>query len=146
MGMTRPYLEIHKWMGTPFVWGQSDCMIVLADWVLAVTGRDPARDLRGLYDDRVSCQRATGFFTDPLSLLEQAFGEVAGLPRGNDLRVGDVALLRVPQEGRPAHVGGLWLGDCWGCKGPDGTTTLRPEAVEVIAFWSVGFEEAEDAA
>ncbi len=146
MGMTRPYLELHRWQATPFVWGESDCMIVLADWVLAVTGKDPARDLRGLYDDRVSCQRATGFFTEPLALLEQAFGGVAGLPRGNELRVGDVALLRASEGGRPAPVGGLWMGDCWGCKGPDGVTTIRPELVELVAFWSVGFQEGEHAA
>ena len=34
-----------------FVWGQFDCGLMAADCVKALTGYDPASDLRGTYDD-----------------------------------------------------------------------------------------------
>jgi hypothetical protein len=33
----------------PFAWGSQDCGLFAADGVLAITGRDPAADLRGRY-------------------------------------------------------------------------------------------------
>lgn len=35
--------------GKPFAWGAFDCCMFAADAVLAVTGHDPAADLRGAY-------------------------------------------------------------------------------------------------
>ena len=36
----------------PFSWGGQDCMLFAADCVEAVTGTDPAADLRGTYDSK----------------------------------------------------------------------------------------------
>jgi hypothetical protein len=40
----------------------------------------------------------------------------------------------------------MWLGDCWGCKGRNGVVTIWPEFVNLVAFWSVGFQEGDHAA
>lgn len=37
--------------GTPFAWGRHDCCLWAADCVLAITGTDPAADVRGTYAD-----------------------------------------------------------------------------------------------
>lgn len=34
-------------LGAPFAWGRNDCALFAADAVLALTGRDPAANLRG---------------------------------------------------------------------------------------------------
>ncbi|QDC11713.1 hypothetical protein FHY55_19495 [Oceanicola sp. D3] len=130
---------MHRWAATPHVWGQSDCMLVLADWIQQVHGLDPAADVRGTYWDALSCQQVTGFMRDPMSVAVRYAEENAGLSRGNDLRVGDVGLLRLADEPRWA-VGGMFLGSAWGFKGLSGAATRLPQLVQVEAFWSVGYE------
>ena len=60
------YATAHKWMATPFVWGASDCMLVLADYLVALDYIDIGDKWRGTYDSALSCQRASGFLTDPV--------------------------------------------------------------------------------
>lgn len=135
--MTPLYAELNRWMGTPFIWGETDCIMVLCDWIKTVRGVDPASGDRFTYDDAGSCQRATRYFSQPVETLDSRFAP-AGIRRGNELRAGDVGLIKLPDERHP--VGGIWTGDCWGCKGPNGTTTVAPAVAEVLAFWSVGYE------
>lgn len=40
-----------------FVWGESDCAIWVADYVLSATGYDPGACARGIYDSRMGCRR-----------------------------------------------------------------------------------------
>lgn len=43
--------------GVPFAWGSNDCCLFAADAVLALTGVDPAQELRGAYDDAARAMR-----------------------------------------------------------------------------------------
>ena len=140
--MTPIYREIHGWMGKPFVWGETDCMLVLADWIARVRGVDPASAIRGTYDSRGSCQRETGFLRDPVAAVERCLATIGGLERVSAPRAGDMALILVREpDGRVSPCGALWLGEAWACKGPSGATTIKPQAViEVLAIWSVGYE------
>lgn len=135
--MTPLYAELNRWMSLPFIWGETDCIMVLCDWINAVRGVDPAVNDRFTYDDAGSCQRATRYFTDPVGTLDSRFAP-AGIKRGNYLRPGDIGLIQLPDQRHP--VGGIWTGEIWGCKGPAGTVTRHPSMVEVLAFWSVGYE------
>lgn len=135
------YQELHRWAGTPFAWGQCDCMTVLADWVQRVRGQDFMAHVRGLYSDIGSCERHTGFLRDPIAAVEDGLARIGGLDRVSEPETGDIAvlLLAVGPGGRPTYCGGLWLGQAWGCKGPTGATTVRPsEVIEVLAIWRVG--------
>lgn len=38
--------------GRPFVFGETDCAMTVADWVASATGRDPGATLRGRYRTR----------------------------------------------------------------------------------------------
>ncbi|WIY23357.1 DUF6950 family protein [Parasedimentitalea psychrophila] len=140
--MTPLYQELHRWAAKPFIWGETDCMLCLADWVLRVTGRDPAAAVRGVYDSRGSCQRETGFLRDPVMAVEACLATIGGLPRVDTPQPGDMAVLMVRDpDGRCSPCGALWLGSAWGCKGPQGATTLSPQAVcDVLAIWGVGYE------
>jgi hypothetical protein len=42
---------LRKAMQQTFVWGEFDCGLMAADCVVALTGYDPASDLRGTYSD-----------------------------------------------------------------------------------------------
>ncbi len=140
--MTPLYQELHSWMSKPFIWGETDCMLVLADWVARVKGADPAAHIRGMYDSRGTCQRETGFLRDPVAAVESCLDTIGGLERTDDPQPGDTAILMLREpDGRVSPCGGLWLGNAWGCKGPHGTTTVHPSVViEVLAIWSVGYE------
>lgn len=109
-------------------------MTFCADWLVACGWPDPMADVRGLYDDRLSCERATGFIRAPVETVSRR-ADAIGLPRGNDLRSGDVAVIRIGG----ASVGAIWTGMGWAAKGEAGTATVLPALVEVLAFWSVGY-------
>jgi hypothetical protein len=135
--MTPLYQELHRWSAVPFEWGETDCMTSLCDWLVLCGWPDPMADLRGIYDDAASCQRATGYIRDPMGVTTRLAESIA-LPRGNDLKAGDVAVIKVPGPRWP--VGALWTGQGWAVKGPTGTTTIRAGLVEILAFWSVGYQ------
>ena len=137
--MTPLYLEINRWLPLPFVWGETDCMIVLGDWIKRIHNIDPVEDIRGKYDSAMSCQRLTGFFTDPVSVVGK-FAEQASLePRVGTAQRGDVGVLYHVSEGRMQPVGGLCLGKNWAIKAPTGATTLVP--FQVLAAWDAQYAD-----
>ncbi|UWQ59970.1 hypothetical protein K3722_07520 [Leisingera caerulea] len=140
--MTPLYQELHRWMALPFIWGVTDCMLVLADWIERVQGADPAAHIRGTYDSRGSCQRETGFLRDPVEAVDRCLATIGGLARAKEPQCGDIAVIVIRDaDGRVSPCGAVWLGTSWGCKSPNGTTTLKPIAVlQVLAIWSVGYE------
>lgn len=79
---------------TPFAWGRNDCALWAADCVWAITGADPAADLRGAYSTefgaaRVLLQRGG---------LAQIATDALGPPIAPLLAtVGDVVLVRTAQ-------------------------------------------------
>ena len=138
--MTPLYRQLHEWAKQPFIWGESDCMTSVCDWIEKVRGFDPACDLRGTYDSRGSCQRETGFFRDPVGVVDRYFQAAGDLPMTEDPRAGDVAIVQVQgADGRIDTCGAIWLGSAWGCKGPNGTTTIAPSVARVLGIWSVGY-------
>jgi hypothetical protein len=134
--------HINSWLSKPFIWGECDCMLVLADWVLLVTGKDPAHDMRYTYDSRMSCQRETGYFTDPVKTVARCFEQNAGLQRTDNPVKGDVGVVEVPVDGRIQMAGGLFTGKSWAFKAPHGATTMQP--IRVVAAWSVGYDPKKE--
>uniref|UniRef100_UPI0040487BD1 DUF6950 family protein n=1 Tax=Yoonia sp. TaxID=2212373 RepID=UPI0040487BD1 len=133
------YLTLHKWQSMAHVWGLSDCMTVICDWCVENGHPDPLGDLRWGYDSAISCQKLTGYLTDPLSVCAAQFEGVAGLKRGNALNAGDVGVVRRRDDPRFAY-GMLWTGHSWAGLGENGAVTVDASMVEVLAFWSVGYE------
>lgn len=91
---------------TPFAWGQRDCCLWAADAAQALTGVDPAADLRGTYSTDAGAlaalQRVGG--------LRGAAGR-GGVPIRPAYAIdGDAGLVR--SAGKPClgvRVGGVWL-------------------------------------
>lgn len=115
----------------PFAWGHHDCCLWAASAVEALTGRDPAAQWRGAYDD------ARG----ALNLLEGLGGlEAAGAMTGMAIAVamasvGDVGLVTWPDGTESLAV---CSGHDWMCAGDDGLIRL-PIACARSA-WGVGRE------
>ncbi len=97
----------------PFLWGRSDCCLFAADYVRAVTGRDPGEHLRGQYSDEdgaVATLDENGGLEGVMDLSEWA--------RVNAPEEGDIAIVKYAPLGReevllPAiRVAGGWYHKC----------------------------------
>lgn len=128
------YAHIHKWMSTPFIWGESDCMIVVADYVMALGYSDPAAKWRGKYDSALSCNRISGYLTDPVKPAVEGFTGI--LERTDNPQRGDVGVIRIlDADGRVKGVGAVCLGNHWAVKSEHKVICDTP--IEVLAAWRV---------
>jgi hypothetical protein len=106
-----------------FVWGGNDCCLFAADAVLAVTGHDPAADLRGTYASALQAAR----------VLRQAGGVagVAAARAGAEVLVamaqpGDVGLC-VQDPSNPALA--VFGGAAWHAPGAHGLATHMASSI-----------------
>lgn len=79
-------------LAAPFAWGANDCCLFAADCVHAITGQDPAADLRGTYTTELGAGRVL-----------QAHGGITGLACD---RLGPVIRADLAQ---PGDVGLVWM-------------------------------------
>lgn len=121
---------LRRWASTEFVWGQTDCTMVLADYILEATGKDPAAPYRGTYSDRAGALEHGGL-SEGLLAVFNAGAERAGLRFTASPERGDVGALAVGDT----QFGGLFLGARWAVKSPDGLLFLAHPTV--LAAWSV---------
>lgn len=136
--MTPLYAEINRWRVLPHRWGETDCLMLPADWVKRIRGVDPAEDVRLTYETGAECQRVWRFFTEPLLAVAPRM-EKAGLSRTARPVPGDVGIILVqtdPGVSRP-H-GALFLGRNWAVKCADGSVCALA-APKIIAAWEVGY-------
>lgn len=127
--------------GRPFAWGEHDCCLLAADWVLAATGTDLAAAWRGRYRTALEAARLareTGVASagDPIGV--QNWPAEAGL--GSEyprcwLRRGDLALVRA----RPEH-SILALGVCLGTDviSPGLEGAVFTATMDALAGWRIG--------
>lgn len=109
-------------LAVPFEWGARDCCLWAADVVQAVTGHDPAVDLRGAYTTKAEALAAI----KRVKGLQQALAERLGpeFPPGL-AQVGDVGLvLEGDMPAAVAYAGGAWMG-----QGPDGIVPVAEASV-----------------
>jgi len=81
----------------PFVWGEFDCCLFAADWVMVATGVDVAADLRGKYKSETGAARVIkkyGGIERMVDDLLAPYGAIK-LPIAKARR-GDVCLLDTP--------------------------------------------------
>ena len=67
-----------EWRSTEFVWGSSDCIISVCDYILAQTGIDPAAPWRGTYDSEEGAEAICAQYGGALGLFRYGM-DAAGL-------------------------------------------------------------------
>lgn len=139
--MTPVYAFLHAYRARPFVLGVCDCCTLLADWVRLRCGADPAAHLRHAYSTPGELQRLTGWYTDPVAVIESCLATVRSdaftCPRVTIPEPGDIAVIEQPGAGRDRAAGAIWTGSAWGIKGDGGQGTLHPAAVSALAIWKM---------
>jgi len=113
-------------MHDAFRWGSRDCATLAADHVLAITGRDPMADLRGLY----ASPRAAARVLERFGGLVGAVDALIGWPRVEAVRA-EVAAL--PTDRRPVLA--VRSGEWWVFPSPQGESVARISMVRPLACW-----------
>lgn len=127
-------LESFLLTAAPHVWGQSDCSLVIADWVALNGHADPAVHWRGTYDSEDACR----------ALLERRGGLVAhigacaesiGLTSIMEPEFGCIAVVGAAENSRRQWCA-IWQGFRWLVKWGDGNAACWvPFAAPPLAMW-----------
>lgn len=113
----------------PFTWGAHDCCMFAADCVLAVTGIDPAADLRGEYADAAGAVRTLERVGGLEALCDARLVERVPVAAAY---VGDVGIANTGDRDALVVCGGtLWHGAA-----AQGTAIVPPGAVRLA--WRAG--------
>lgn len=121
----------------PFIWGVSDCALLIADWVVANGYSDPAAHLRGQYKDEQSCSA----ILEPaggLSTIVADCAARAGLTPILEPRFGCVAVIGSAHN-RHRQWAAIWQGHKWMVRwvSPDGRPTWALFAAKPLSMWAV---------
>lgn len=121
------------------VWGVNDCCLFAADWVLGLTGIDPAARWRGTYRSEREAHRkikaAGGFLAAIGPEMDRA-----GFARTDDPTTGDVGIVEAPVAIRKGTiitrpVAAIRVGKRWAVKSSNG---IAADADFVcLAAWSI---------
>ena len=124
-----------------FDWAQSNCFLICADWVLLVTGRDPASPWRGRYKTKHEAFRLIREQGGPVALATKAMERVKFILTEVP-SAGDVALVWTPVGKRNNKIMERPTGAI--CVGPNHYAVLTVDLGLVIAplrlikAWRVG--------
>lgn len=118
----------------PFQWGQNDCCLFVADWILLCTGVDFAKDARGTYSTEFGAKRT----------LTEMFGE------NNPAELSDDRLEKIPSQMAKRgdivalQIDGVYsLGICVGAKAafieacPEACGLIFVPLKQAVMAWSV---------
>jgi hypothetical protein len=120
----------------PFRHGETDCALVLADWLIACgRNQDPAEHLRGIYATETECAAVLKASGGLLRLVARlAKGSLLERVAAEDAPPGSIAVLRFGDPQR--HYGALRApSGRWAVKCTNGLLLLRNP--RVIAAWKV---------
>lgn len=120
----------------PHVWGETDCTLLIADWVLANGYPDPAVDWRGKYSNEAECAALLAE-RGGLSEVVRACALTAGLKPVQEPHFGCIAV--VGSKSRPERQwSAIWNGHFWMVRwlGKDGPT-WAPFVAPAIGMWRV---------
>lgn len=116
----------------PFVIGQSDCCLFIADWIIEQHGIDPMAYCRGGYTDERGAQELLAGYGG----LPRAVGRAlrrSGVPLTGDPQPGDVAVVRIADAAACA----IRTDRRWALRLDESMALLPLDRVRVIAAWSV---------
>lgn len=120
--------------GKPFVWGKSDCGLLVADWILwAKGGPDPAASIRGTYSNQAGAEAilaAVGGFTAHVGLLVEAAGCVAT----ESPQDGDIGVIDMPKTGL---TGAVMTNGAWAFRTGRGMAWSKAAPGRLVKAWSL---------
>lgn len=119
-----------------FVWGQTDCSLMVADWCVWAGHDDPASFWRGAYDDEASCRALVAERGDLVAVMAACAVSI-GLEHINEPEFGCVAVIGSPR--RPERQwAAIWNGARWLVWwGKEDRAAWTPFAGKPLGMWRV---------
>lgn len=116
------------WRQSQFVWGKSDCLLSLADYVIARGGVDAGAGIRGTYDTEATARAIVDAHGGAAALIDRT-----GLPRVAVPARGDLVLMDCGGD----HIGALCTGRGVAARRERGTAEIDLRFVKVVMAWAV---------
>jgi hypothetical protein len=123
---------LQHWTGLPFVWGESDCALAIADIYRIALGVDPAAAWRGRYDCETGAKIVLG--RRGLRAALSGAARTLGWKRiaAENARPGDLGMVRTTLG--PACA--IRHRDLWAARGDRGFSLVSD--AKVLLAWSIG--------
>lgn len=116
-----------------FRWGRNDCLLFVADALVAQGAPDPAGPWRGAYRSRKGAEGIIHRHGGLVGLFEDA-NDAAGILPADQQVVGAVAVVQPVNQSQDPF-GALWTGRFWAALAPSGLALIAPDKLEVISTW-----------
>lgn len=119
---------IDQWRRGRHVWGESDCLLSVGDYIAAAGHKDVASLFRGTYYTEAGAMAHVDQNGGHVGLID-----LTGLPRTDDPERGDVVVLDLGES----EVGALCSGDGFVVRLERGTVEINARFVTVVAAWKI---------
>lgn len=116
------------WRRGGHVWGQSDCLLSIGDYIAAAGGTDVTGLFRGTYDDEAGAMAHVERYGGHDALID-----LTGAPRTDAPGRGDVAVIDTGEN----EIGALCTGEGFILRLERGVIEINARFVTVLAAWKV---------
>ncbi len=115
---------LHQWRQGSHVWGESDCMLSVGDYIAAAGHKDVTGVFRGTYDDEIGAR-------DHIEANDGCEGliDMTGIPRVEEPQRGDVTLIH--------GIGALCTGHSYVLRLERGVVEINARLYRPEMFWRV---------
>lgn len=116
------------WRSTAFIWGETDCLLSVGDYLAVAGYRDVASWFRGRYTTEEAAMRHVERYGGHDALID-----LTGAPRTEEPQRGDVVVL----DAGETEVSGLCTGEGVVLRLERGTIEIERRFVHIVAAWRV---------
>lgn len=118
---------LRHWRSSTFVWGSTDCMLSIGDYIASRGGVDVASRFRSTYDDEAGALAHMAACGGAVGLID-----LTGLPRTATPLRGDVVAIGIGHG-----VGGVCTGPGVAVRRERGAAEIDIRRVQILAAWSL---------
>jgi hypothetical protein len=116
------------WRASGHVWGKSDCLLSIGDYIAAHGGKDISARFRGLYDTEEGAFAMKDAYGGAAGLVD-----LTGLAHTDDMQRGDVCVV----DTGVIHVGALCTGRGVAMRLAHGVVEIEHRFVRIVQAWKV---------
>jgi len=116
-----------QWRQSSFVWGQSDCLLSVGDYIHSRGGLNISGLYHGTYSDAAGALERMQQAGGPLALID-----ATGIPRASEARRGDVVVIDVA-----TGIAGVHTGQGVAVRRERGLAEINWRFVKILQAWAV---------